>query len=122
MQEIPQKEFKGKDVWAGPILRITSPVTLQFQQPVTIQLPMSLREESCEAPDMSTCRVRILFQESASGHQEWTDITDRLVTPASCDGMVFEFSVTHFSVYVPCITVILGRRDPGLSKSLVVTG
>ena len=78
---------------------------------------MSLREESCEAPDMSTCRVRILFQESASGHQEWTDITDRLVTPASCDGMVFEFSVTHFSVYVPCITVILGRRDPGLSKS-----
>jgi len=77
---------------------------------------MSLREESCGAPDISTCRVRILFQESSTGHQEWNDITDRLVTPASCDGMVFEFSVTHFSVYVPYITVKLGRRDPGLLK------
>lgn len=110
MQEIPQKKFKGKDVWAGPILRITSPVTLQFQQPITIQLPLSLREESCPAPDMSMCRVRILFQESASGHQEWTDITDHLVTPA-CNGMVFKFSVTHFSAYVPYITVIWGLRD-----------
>lgn len=104
------------EVWASPILRseithYTGSDALQFRKPVSIQLPLSLREESCKAPgDLSSCRVRIWFLESASDREKWTDITDRLFTPASFNRMAIEFSVMPFSGpfsgYVTFVTVI----------------
>ena len=85
----------------GPILRITTAKTVEFQEPVTIQLPLSLREEqSCDIPDLSVVRIRILFKESSNEKQEWTEITKKLESPPTCDGTVVKFSVRHFSEYV----------------------
>ena len=106
MQEIPQRAFRGKEVCASPILRVTSPDPLQFRKPVTIQLPLTVRGESSDVPDVSSCSVRILFQESASEEGKWTELT--LDTPASCDGMVIKFSVKHFSKYVPFVAFLSG--------------
>ena len=104
------------EIWASPILRseithYTGSDSLQFREPVTIQLPLSLRKESCKAPgDMSSCRVCIWFLESASDREKWTDITDRLFPPASFNRMAIEFSVMPFSGpfsgYVTFVTVI----------------
>ena len=86
---------------AGPILRITSAQAVEFREPVTIQLPLSLREgQRCSIPELSAVRVRILFKESCTEQREWTEITQRLATPPSCDGTVIKFSVKHFSEYV----------------------
>lgn len=108
MQEIPQRAFRGKEVCASPILTVTSPDPLQFRKPVTIQLPLTVRGESSDVPDVSSCSVRILFQESASEEGKWTELT--LDTPASCDGMVIKFSVKHFSKYVPFVAFLSGSR------------
>lgn len=48
---------------------------------------------------MSSCRVRIwCLASDESDHEEWTDISDGLVTPESLlPTMAIEFSVMHFS-------------------------
>ena len=83
----------------GPILRITSPKTEDFLEPVTIQLPVSLRKlKWLDFPNLSMVRVRIWFKESSIENQEWTEITEKLEKPPSFDGTVVSFSVRHFSV------------------------
>ena len=96
-QEIPQGAFTGKEVMPGPILRIWSEKSIEFQKPLSIQLPMTVRD-SCVISDQLGL-VRILYQGSSCGQRQWTDITDRLEIPPSCDGNVITFSNKHFSRY-----------------------
>ena len=83
---------------AGPILRISCDREVEFQEPVTLQLPFSLREKP-DIPDSSLVRARVLFQQSDGETREWTEITDRLESPPSFDETVIKFSVRHFSGY-----------------------
>lgn len=113
LQEIPHRTFRGKEISASPILRITGSDhdSLQFKKPVTIRLPLPFTEESCEVPDMSSCCVRIWFLELASDesdYEKWTDINDGLIMPESFDKstMAIEFSVMRLSGYVTFVTVI----------------
>ena len=83
---------------AGPILRISCDKEVEFQEPVTLQLPLSLREKP-DIPDSSLVRPRVLFQQSDDQNREWTEITDSLESPPSFDETVISFRVRHFSGY-----------------------
>ena len=101
---------------AGPILRISCNREVEFQEPVTVQLPLSLREEqdvdSLVIPDLSLVRARVLFKPSDGTRREWTEITDLLEPPPCLDGAVIKFNVKHFSGYakVTVCTLIVWRR------------
>ena len=99
MQEVPSEEFERQDVFLGPVLRIVCS-QVHFLKPVTLQLPVSLRDEQEGIPDPLTCHVRVFFQRPDSEHgEEWIEITDDLVNPASFDGTFVRFQVEHFSKY-----------------------
>ena len=86
-------------MFIGPILRIICSQKVTFSKPVTIQLPISLRHEQQEIPDISECRVRVLCQKSAGDHGDWREITSDLRNPASFDGKFVRFQVEHFCKY-----------------------
>ena len=100
MQEVPGEEFDGKELLVGPILRICCTEAVEFLKPVTIQLPVSLGDKQHQIPDLSACRVRVLFLKSDVEQKEWVEITDNLKNPASFDGKVVTFQVERFSGYV----------------------
>ena len=97
VQEVPSDEFQETGVFLGPILRINCFETVQFSRSMTIQLPLSLRQEKVLLPDPTTCRVRVLFLKSDDQDKEWIEITDDLVKPASFDGKFIRFQVEWLS-------------------------
>ena len=105
MQEFPSKEIKRKELLAGPILRISCDREVQFQEPVTLELPLSLRETP-DIPDSSLVRARVLFQQSDDENHKWTEITDSLESPPSFDETIISIRVRHFSGYVYAAVLI----------------
>ena len=98
MQEVPRDEFKGKEVLAGPILRISCCEVVDFLKPVTIQLPVSLRtDEQLDIPDVSKFHVRVLFLRSEDGQKEWVEITEHVKNSIRFDGKTVRFQVQRFS-------------------------
>ncbi|XP_068705849.1 uncharacterized protein [Montipora capricornis] len=98
LQEVSQKLLKQKQVLPGLILRLKRPRAVDFLKPVTIQLPLSLKERYKRRDiDMSVVRVRVLFKESSPEEQEWIEITDKLGTPPRYDGNIITFEVKHLS-------------------------
>ena len=95
-QEVPNKEFEEEGVFLGPILRIKCFGLVQFFRPVTIQLPVSLRDRLDFKPDPTKCRVRVLFLNCEEEKKEWTEITD-LVKPAQFDGSFVRIQAQRFS-------------------------
>ena len=62
VQEVQNKQFEEEGIFLGPILRIKCfEVNIQFFRPVTIQLPVSLRDRQDFNPDPTKCHVRVLF-------------------------------------------------------------
>ena len=89
---------------AGPILSVLCSKEVEFQEPVTVQLPLSLRDTDQAAellgiPDLSFVRARVLLQPSDGTEREWTEITDVLDSPPWLEGNTIKFSVKHFSRY-----------------------
>lgn len=87
---------------AGPILSIQCSKEVKFQEPVTVQLPLSLRDteqgaQSLGIPDLSLARARVLFLPSDGTQLDWTEITAD--SSPWLDGTVIKFSVKHFSRY-----------------------
>ena len=97
MQEVPCDEFKGKEVLVGPILRISCCEVVDFLKPVTIQLPVSLRTEQLDIPDMLKFRVRVLFLRSEDEQKEWVEITEDVKNSIRFDGKTVRFQVQRFS-------------------------
>ena len=97
LQEVSQRPFRQGQILPGPILRIRSSKSVNFLQPVAVQLPLSLSEPHRKDIDMSVVRVRIL---SSSEKREWIEITDKLATLPRFDGNVISFTVSQFSEYV----------------------
>ena len=96
VQEVPNEEFQEEDVFLGPILRINCFEVVQFFRPVTIQLPVSLRDRQDIKPDPTKCRVRVLFLNCEEEKREWTELTD-LVEPTQFDGKFVRIQVQRFS-------------------------
>ena len=84
VQEVPNKEFEEEGVFLGPILRIKCFEVVQLLRPVTIQLPVSLRDQQDFKPDPIKYRVRVFFLNCKKEKKEWTEITD-LVEPTQFD-------------------------------------
>ena len=61
VQEVPNEDFDEEGVFFGPILRMKCSEVVQFFRPVTIQLPVSLRDRQDVKLDPSKCHVRALF-------------------------------------------------------------
>ncbi|XP_044180813.1 uncharacterized protein LOC114963733 [Acropora millepora] len=101
VQEVPQDEFQGHDLFSGPILHVLCSSRDVFLEPVTIQLPISLRNELVNIPQPSECRVRVFFHSAERETKEWVEISDKLETPASYDGELVKFKVQRFSGYIP---------------------
>ncbi|XP_067047117.1 uncharacterized protein [Acropora muricata] len=99
VQEVPQDEFLDVDLFAGPILRIFGSPKAEFLKPVTIQLPVCLREKNMTIPNPSMCRVRIFFLRSETESKDWIEISSDLENPATYDGKVVKFQVRRFSGY-----------------------
>ena len=99
VQEVSNEEFKVEDKFLGPVLRIKCFEAVQFLKPVTIQLPISLREQENLNLDLTTCLVRVLFLNSDNDQKEWIEITDDLVKPPSLDRKFVRFHVQRFSAY-----------------------
>ena len=94
VQEVPNKEFEEEGVFLGPILRIKCVV--QLFRPVTIQLPVFLRDQQDFNPDPTKCHVRVLFLNCEEEKQEWTELTD-LVEPTQFDAKFVRIQVQRFS-------------------------
>ena len=105
MQEVPREEFKGRNVVIGPILRISCSEVVQFLKPVTIQLPVCLRKEQLDIPDVSKYRVRVLFLRSEEEQKKWVEITEDVKNSTKFDGTTVRFQVQRFSGYECCIAV-----------------
>ena len=101
VQEVSNEEFEAEGKVLGPVLRIKCFQAVQFLKPVTIQLPISLREHQDLNLNPTTCRVRVLFLKSDNDQKEWIEITDDLVKPPSLDRKFVRFHVERFSAYSP---------------------
>ncbi|PFX12800.1 p53-induced protein with a death domain [Stylophora pistillata] len=100
IQEFRRRELRNKEMLAGPILSIQCSKEVKFQEPVTVQLPLSLRDneqgtESLGIPDLSLASARILFLPSNGTQLDWIEITDD--SSPWLDGTVIKFNVKHFS-------------------------
>ena len=96
VQEVSNEEFKGEDVFLGPILRINCFEFIQLLRPVTIQLPVSLRDQQDFKPDPIEYRVRVFFMNCEEEKKEWTELTD-LVEPTQFDTKFVRIQVQRFS-------------------------
>ena len=96
VQEVPNEEFEEEGVFLGPILRIKCFEVLQFFRPVTIQLPVSLRDRQGFKPYLAKCSVRVFFLNCEEDEKEWVELTD-LVKPAEFDGDFVRIQVQRFS-------------------------
>ena len=103
VQEVSNEEFKAEGKFLGPVLRIKCLEAVQFLKPVTIQLPISLREQEDLNLNPTTCLVRVLFLKSDNDQKEWIEITDDLVKPPSLDRKFVRFNVERFSGYSLCV-------------------
>ena len=99
VQEVQNAEFEEEGIFLGPVLRINCNGPVQFLKPVTIQLPISLREKKNLKLNPTTCHVRVLFLKSDDKQKEWIEITDDLEKPPTIDGNFVRFHVERFSGY-----------------------
>ncbi|XP_015775029.1 PREDICTED: uncharacterized protein LOC107353219 isoform X2 [Acropora digitifera] len=99
VQEVPQDEFQDLHLFAGPILHISDSSETEFLKPVTVQLPVCLREKTPTIPNPSMWRARIFYLRSETESKEWIEISSELDNPATYDGKVVKFQVRRFSGY-----------------------
>ena len=97
MQEFPSSELKGDGVVVGPVLDISCSQKIACVEPVTIKIPLTLREGKRELARLFLGRVRILRSDSGDELHTWKDITEQLEEPAVIAGGIVAFKVKHFS-------------------------
>ena len=96
MQEFPSSEVKEEGMLVGPVLHISSSQNIEHLYPVTIKLPLTLRESKQDFAELSNEVIRILYLDSESKSQTWTDITDQLEEPVLVTDGKVAFKVKHF--------------------------
>ena len=96
VQEVPNEEFDVEGVFLGPVLRIKCFEVVQFSRPVTIQLPVSFRDQQDFNLDPTKCHVRVLFLNCEEEKKEWIELTD-LSEPTQFDARFVRIQVQRFS-------------------------
>ena len=98
VQDVPNEKLKGDGIFAGPVLHLSCSQGGEFQKPVTITMPVSLRRDANDVPDLSKEHVRIFYQTSSAAVTDWRDVTHELESPADLRDGVVTFQVKHFCV------------------------
>ena len=63
-------------------------------EPVTIKVPLALRESKHDLSELSNEVIRISYLDSAG--KQWKDITGQLEGPVTVKNGIVEFKVKHF--------------------------
>lgn len=100
MQDDPQDEFQGRDLFAGPIHGVLCSSRVIFLESVSIQLPVSLGGSVVSIRHLSVSFQDLIFS-SVPREKQWTEISKELENPTSYDdGEVVNFKVLGFTGYV----------------------
>ena len=82
----------------SPVIYISSSQNIVNMEPVTIKVPLALRESKHDFSDLSNKVIRILYLDSErkAWNASWTDITGQLEGPVTVKHGNVEFKVKHF--------------------------
>ena len=73
MQDDPQDEFQGRNLFAGPIHGVLCSSTVTFLEPVTIQLPVSLGGSVASIRHLSVSFQDLIFS-SVPREKPWNKL------------------------------------------------
>ena len=94
VQEFPSNEVEDLGVLCGPVVHISSSQNIEHMEPVTIKVPLALRESKHDLSELSNEVIRISYLDSAG--KQWKDITGQLEEPVTVKNGILEFKVKHF--------------------------
>ena len=95
VQEIPSNEVEDIGILCGPVIHISSSQNIEHMEPVTIKVPLALRESKHDLSELSNEVIRISYLDSKG--KQWRDITGQLEGPVAVKDGIVEFKVKHFS-------------------------
>ena len=94
VQEFPSNEVEDIGILCGPVIHISSSQNIEHMEPVTIKVPLALRESKHDLSELSNEVIRISYLDSAG--KQWKDITGQLEEPVTVKNGIVEFKVKHF--------------------------
>ena len=94
VQEFPSSEVEDIGILCGPVIHISSSQNIEHMEPVTIKVPLALRESKHDLSELSNEVIRISYLDSAG--KQWKDITGQLEEPVTVKNGILEFKVKHF--------------------------
>ena len=95
VQEFPSNEVEDIGILCGPVIHISSSQNIEHMEPVTIKVPIALRESKHDLSELSNEVIRISYLDSEG--KQWRDITGQLEGPVAVKDGIVEFKVKHFS-------------------------
>ena len=95
VQEFPSNEVEDIGILCGPVIHISSSQNIEHMEPVTIKVPLALRESKHDLSELSNAVIRISYLDSEG--KQWRDITGQLEGPVTVKDGIVEFKVKHFS-------------------------
>lgn len=97
MQQVPNDGFEERKVFVSPVLHISCSMEVEFKEPASIRIPITLEQDQMSLLDLSNYRIRIFHQsEKRNKSREWVEITSELNSPAKLENGVVSFQVNHF--------------------------
>ncbi|XP_027046688.1 uncharacterized protein LOC113674409 [Pocillopora damicornis] len=99
VQEFPSNEVEDIGMLCGPVIHISSSQNIEHMEPVTIKVPLALRESKHDLSELSNEVIRISYLDSEG--KQWRDITGQLEGPVTVKDGIVEFKVKHFSRFCP---------------------
>ena len=94
VQEFPSNEVEDIGILCGPVIHISSSQNIEHMEPVTIKVPLALRESKHDLSELSNEVIRISYLDSKG--KQWRDITGQLEGPVTVKDGIVEFKVKHF--------------------------
>ena len=95
VQEFPSNEVEDIGILCGPVIHISSSQNIEHMEPVTIKVPLALRESKHDLSELTNEVIRISYFDSEG--KQWRDITGQLEGPVAVKDGIVEFKVKHFS-------------------------
>ena len=95
VQEFPNNEVEDIGILCGPVIHILSSQNIEHIEPVTIKVPLALRESKHDLSELTNEVIRISYLDSEG--KQWRDITGQLEGPVTVKDGIVEFKVKHFS-------------------------
>ena len=98
VQEFPSNEVEDIGILCGSFIHISSSRNIVHVEPVTIKVPLALRESKHDFSELSNEVIRISYLDSEGKpwNASWTDITGQLEGPITVKDGIVEFKVKLF--------------------------